>query len=74
MAKLDKPVPERVTSGKPSAEDVHLDTNLRPRQLGDFIGQDKVKENLSIAMQAAKLMASSVSARRTSSLSCNMRA
>ena len=54
MAKLDKPVPERVTSGKPSAEDVHLDTNLRPRQLGDFIGQDKVKENLSIAMQAAK--------------------
>ena len=54
MAKLVKPVPERVTSGKPSVEDVHLDTNLRPKQLGDFIGQDKVKENLSIAMQAAK--------------------
>ena len=54
MAKLVKPAPERVTSGKPSVEDVHLDTNLRPKQLGDFIGQDKVKENLSIAMQAAK--------------------
>lgn len=54
MAKLVKSVPERVTSGKPSVEDVHLDTNLRPKQLGDFIGQDKVKENLSIAMQAAK--------------------
>jgi holliday junction DNA helicase RuvB len=48
------PDQERVTSGKPSVEDVHLDTNLRPKRLGDFIGQDKVKENLGIAMQAAK--------------------
>jgi len=54
LAKPVKPAPERVTSGKPSVEDVHLDTNLRPKRLGDFIGQDKVKENLSIAMQAAK--------------------
>ena len=28
--------------------DVELDRTLRPRQLADFIGQDKIKENLSI--------------------------
>ncbi len=31
-----------------------LDTSLRPKCLGDFIGQNKVKDNLSIAIAAAK--------------------
>jgi len=31
-----------------------LDTTLRPRRLDDFVGQDAVKENLRIALQAAK--------------------
>ena len=31
-----------------------LDTSLRPRRLDDFVGQDAVKENLRIALQAAK--------------------
>ena len=31
-----------------------LDSSLRPRHLGDFIGQTKIKENLSIAIAAAK--------------------
>ncbi|HYV50298.1 MAG TPA: Holliday junction branch migration DNA helicase RuvB [Dongiaceae bacterium] len=31
-----------------------LDTTLRPRRLEDFVGQDAVKENLRIALQAAK--------------------
>src|SRR5512134_2875777 len=31
-----------------------LDTSLRPRRLEDFIGQDAVKQNLRIALQAAK--------------------
>jgi holliday junction DNA helicase RuvB len=31
-----------------------LDTSLRPRRLEDFVGQDAVKENLRIALQAAK--------------------
>ncbi|MBI4304232.1 MAG: Holliday junction branch migration DNA helicase RuvB [Chloroflexi bacterium] len=44
----------RVISGKPSTEDAPLDTSLRPRSLGDFIGQNKVKENLDIAIAAAK--------------------
>ncbi len=44
----------RVVSGKPGAEDMPLDTSLRPRCLSDFIGQNKIKENLSIAIAAAK--------------------
>jgi Holliday junction DNA helicase RuvB len=45
---------ERVVSGKPSTEDIPLDTNLRPRCLDDFIGQTKIKDNLNIAIAAAK--------------------
>ncbi|MCK4863558.1 MAG: AAA family ATPase, partial [Dehalococcoidales bacterium] len=44
----------RIISGKPSAEDAPLDTSLRPRSLADFIGQNKIKENLKIAIAAAK--------------------
>lgn len=35
-------------------EDSPLDTNLRPRRMTEFIGQTKVKENLLIAIDAAK--------------------
>jgi Holliday junction DNA helicase RuvB len=45
---------ERVVSGKPSTEDIPLDTNLRPRCLDDFVGQTKIKDNLNIAIAAAK--------------------
>jgi Holliday junction DNA helicase RuvB len=31
-----------------------LDTNLRPRHLEEFVGQDKIKGNLNIALTAAK--------------------
>jgi Holliday junction DNA helicase RuvB len=50
----EKEVKARVISGKPSADDVSLDTNLRPRRLSDFIGQGKVKSNLKIAIAAAQ--------------------
>ncbi|MBI4301377.1 MAG: Holliday junction branch migration DNA helicase RuvB [Chloroflexi bacterium] len=45
---------ERIISAKPREEDQALDTSLRPRRLEDFVGQDKVKENLRIAMVAAQ--------------------
>jgi len=45
---------ERVVSGKPSTEDIPLDSNLRPRRLDDFVGQTKIKDNLNIAIAAAK--------------------
>ena len=45
---------ERIISAKPREEDIVLDKGLRPRQLVDFVGQEKVKDNLSIAMAAAQ--------------------
>ena len=46
---------DRLVSGKTLEDDAGLDSSLRPRRLQDFVGQDRVKENLSIAMQAAKM-------------------
>ncbi len=50
----DGEIATRITSGKPSTEDISLDTNLRPKHLADFIGQQKVKDNLSITIAAAE--------------------
>ena len=38
----------------PLAKDVTLDAQLRPRELSDYIGQSRIKENLNILIQAAK--------------------
>ncbi len=35
-------------------EDVEIETSLRPQTFDDYIGQDKVKENLKIYIEAAK--------------------
>ena len=37
-----------------SAEDNDIEISLRPKVLGEYIGQDKVKENLSIYIEAAR--------------------
>jgi len=47
-------VPQRVVSGQPLDEDATLDTTLRPKRLTDFVGQPRIKDNLSIAIAAAK--------------------
>ncbi|MGA9048525.1 MAG: Holliday junction branch migration DNA helicase RuvB [Dehalococcoidia bacterium] len=44
----------RIVSGRLSPEDNSLDANLRPRKLADFIGQQKVKDNLEIGIKAAQ--------------------
>jgi Holliday junction DNA helicase RuvB len=44
----------RLVSAKSGIDDASLDTNLRPRHIVDFIGQDKVKDNLKIAIAAAQ--------------------
>ena len=44
----------RIISGKPSTEDRPIENSLRPRCLDDFPGQNTVKENLIIAIEAAK--------------------
>ena len=45
---------DRITSGDLQDDDVSLDYTLRPKRLGEFIGQEKLKDNLSIAVQAAR--------------------
>lgn len=45
---------ERVISSQPGPEDEQLDQTLRPRFLKEYIGQDKIKDNLNIFMSAAK--------------------
>ncbi len=46
--------PERVTAAALAVEDDELESSLRPRRLGDFVGQERVKEQLSIALEATK--------------------
>jgi holliday junction DNA helicase RuvB len=43
----------RIVSGKKRDEDSGVELSLRPRRLAEYIGQDKVKEGLSISIQAA---------------------
>ncbi len=38
----------------PLAQDNTLDLQLRPKELSDYVGQEKVKENLNVLIQAAK--------------------
>ncbi|MBC8262852.1 MAG: AAA family ATPase, partial [Anaerolineales bacterium] len=45
---------ERMISPKLKEEEVALDMSLRPKRLADFIGQDRIKENLKIVTEAAK--------------------
>src|SRR5271156_4592098 len=44
----------RVVSGKALDEDARIDATVRPSSFGDYIGQDRVKENLYIAGEAAR--------------------
>jgi Holliday junction DNA helicase RuvB len=44
----------RIVSGKPFDEDAHIEASVRPASFGDYIGQDRVKENLQIAVEAAR--------------------
>ena len=45
---------QRIVSGAPHELDHSLDTSLRPRRIVDYIGQDSVKNLLSISVQAAQ--------------------
>jgi Holliday junction DNA helicase RuvB len=44
----------RVVSGKSVVEDAPTDSNVRPKRLSEFVGQEKVKHNLEIAITAAQ--------------------
>jgi Holliday junction DNA helicase RuvB len=44
----------RLISGKTATEDNSIDFDLRPRCLGEFVGQERIKNNLKIAILAAQ--------------------
>ena len=44
----------RIVSADVQEEDRQFDLTLRPRRLSEFVGQAKLKENLSIAIEAAR--------------------
>ena len=51
----DESASRRIVSAAVRDEDLALETSLRPRTLAEFTGQSKVKEILSIAIEAARM-------------------
>src|ERR687896_665711 len=45
---------ERITTAVLAPEEDELDGSLRPRRLDEFVGQERVKEQLTISLEAAK--------------------
>jgi len=52
--KADPALKQRLVSAAPVEDDVSFELKLRPRRLQEFIGQGKVKENLAVAIEAAR--------------------
>src|SRR5512146_2615657 len=44
----------RLTSGTPIDDDAQFEAGLRPRTLDEYIGQDRVRENLIVSITAAR--------------------
>ena len=45
---------ERLLSSEAQSEDLEAESSLRPKTLEEYIGQEQIKENLSVFMQAAR--------------------
>jgi len=45
---------DRIVSAAPVEDDASFDLKLRPRRIAEFIGQKKVKDQLAVAIEAAK--------------------
>ncbi len=50
----DKREAHRIVSGAASDEDARLDASVRPKRFEEYIGQKRVKENIAIAVEAAR--------------------
>jgi len=46
--------PNRIVSGQAFDEDARIDVSVRPKRLEEYIGQKRVKENIQIAVDAAR--------------------
>ena len=56
----DHKIKNRIIDTEAGLEDGQFEVGLRPRNLDEYVGQDKVKDNLRIAMQAAKQRGESI--------------
>ncbi|PYR56016.1 MAG: Holliday junction branch migration DNA helicase RuvB [Acidobacteria bacterium] len=45
---------DRIVTGVPVDDDVQYDAGLRPRTLADYVGQERIRENLQVAIAAAR--------------------
>jgi len=45
---------ERVVSSVQGVEEAQYESGLRPRTLSDYVGQDRVRENLTVSIEAAR--------------------
>jgi len=45
---------DRIVSSAPTEEEVRYEAGLRPRTLDDYIGQERVRENLTVSITAAR--------------------
>ncbi|MBZ5528870.1 MAG: Holliday junction branch migration DNA helicase RuvB [Acidobacteriia bacterium] len=50
----DQNNPPRIISGQAIDEDARLDASVRPKSLAEYIGQKRVKDNIQIAIEAAR--------------------
>jgi holliday junction DNA helicase RuvB len=46
--------PERIVSAQAFDEDARIEASVRPKRLDEYIGQKRVKENIQIAIEAAR--------------------
>jgi len=52
--KMKKDLPERTITPEIKAEDFGFDISLRPRSFDEFVGQERIKENLKVFIQATR--------------------
>ncbi|MCI0614599.1 AAA family ATPase, partial [bacterium] len=45
---------ERIVFSPPSGEELKEEAHLRPKTFAEYVGQEKVRKNLQVAIQAAK--------------------
>src|SRR5512137_624309 len=46
---------ERILAGGAQGDEISLDQSLRPRRLREYIGQSRVKDNLAVFLEAARM-------------------
>src|SRR5438270_13124671 len=51
---MDQRQPARIVTGQAIDEDLRIEASVRPKRLDEYIGQKRVKENIQIAIQAAR--------------------